>query len=409
MRLLFISTTFPDAASPSRGTYNAALVRALSRQHEVSVISPRSFPEVYSLKGKKKFEVPVEMEAHGVSVQYPTYWYTPRLFQNAYGDQMWWSVKAVVRKTLASFQPDAVLSYWAHPDGDVCRRAAAIANVPSAVIVGGSDVLILPHLPGRGTRVREVLNSSDAVITVSEGLRRKTIELGVPESKVHTIYQGVDEHLFDHHLTRLDARKRLNLGSDVAHLLWVGRVVEIKALPVLFDAVALLKEQGLRFQLHLLGDGPQRTPLQQLAQRRQLDDVIRFHGAVGHDQIGNWYRAADLTVLTSDSEGLPNVLRESLACGTPFVSTDVGSVREIAFPEATCFVPPRNPAAFAAAVQSMLTEEAKLAAAAYQPSTWQGSAQETVSLFRSLQRHDCNQASTRTVLPGLVDVKLGQR
>ncbi|WP_437192408.1 glycosyltransferase [Planctomicrobium sp. SH527] len=409
MRLLFISTTFPDSASPTRGTYNSALVRALSRQHEVSVISPRFFTEVYSRRGKKSFAVPEEMVSRGIPVQYPTYWYTPRVWQSAYGDQMWWSVKKVVQKTLKTFQPDAVLSYWAHPDGDVARRAAAIANVPSAVIVGGSDVLILPHLPGRGVRVREVLNASDAVITVSNGLRKKTVELGVPESKVHTIYQGVDEHLFDHQLTRRDARKRLNLDDKLAHLLWVGRVVEIKALPVLFDAVALLKERGLRFQLHLLGSGPLKAPLQQLAQSRQLDDVIRFHGAVGHDQIGNWYRAADLTVLTSDSEGLPNVLRESLACGTPFVSTDIGSVREIAFPEATCFVPPRNPGAFADAVQSMLAEEAKLAAAAYQPSTWEDSAQETVSLFRSLLRTDRKQPLADTVGPRLVNAGRDQR
>src|SRR5690606_29313985 len=98
------------------------------------------------------------MKECGLTVDYPTYWYTPRFLQHRYGEQMWWSVQKAVRNAIVDFQPDAVLSYWAHPDGEVGLRAAQLAGIPCAVIVGGTDVLILPHLRKRGPAVHRVLS-----------------------------------------------------------------------------------------------------------------------------------------------------------------------------------------------------------------------------------------------------------
>ncbi len=387
MNILFLSTTFPDADSPARGTYNSALVRGLRRDHEVTVISPRFFTEVYSRNGRKhSFVPPADLAELGVQIEYPTYWYTPRFFQFAYGGQMWWSVRKCVQDVLQKFKPDAVLSYWAHPDGDVGQRIAASLQIPSAVIVGGTDVLVLPHLRGRGPSVRRVLNASSAVFTVSDGLNLAVQKLGIPAEQVVTIYQGVDDHHFDQSRTRRASRQRLGLSEETSHLLWVGRMVEIKALPVLMEAAAKLRERGRPFQLHLLGNGPQQEPMRQLAARLGLGECVHFHGAVGHDAIVDWYRAADLTVLCSDSEGLPNVLRESLACGTPFVSSDVGSVREILYGDASRLVPRRDPLALADAIESMLTPEARQAAAAYVPRSWQETAWETARLLDALRR-----------------------
>ncbi len=400
MRILFFSTTFPDSSSPTRGTYNAALVRALHAQnHQVSVISPRFFNEVYSFGSikKKQFTRTINIARLGIQVQYPTYWYTPRILQTWYGEQMWWSVRKCVEKTVEAFRPDAVLSYWAHPDGEGGLRAAKLAEVPSAVIVGGSDVLVLPHHAGRGHKVREVLKNSGAVITVSEGLRKKVCELNIPELNVVTIYQGVEEKLFECNQTRQSARVKLGLSQSQTHLLWVGRMVEVKALPVLLDAAALLRNRGFSFQLHLLGDGPQRQQMEQLASQLGLESHVKFHGPIAHDSTPDWYRAADLTVLCSDSEGLPNVLRESLACGTPFVSTDVGSIQEIAIPEATRLVPPQNPAALAVGIQEMITPNAQMAASNYLPTTWSNTARKTARLLLSLRGHRVEESTTEVM------------
>ncbi|WP_437224695.1 glycosyltransferase [Planctomicrobium sp. SH661] len=386
MRILFLSTTFPDAGALTRGTYNSALCLALQKRHQVHAISPRFFTEVYRpFSRKKTYQAPPCMTQAGITVDYPTYWYTPRFLQSYYGEQMWWSVQKTVAQAIHKFRPDAVLSYWAHPDGAVGLRAAELAGIPSAVIVGGTDVLILPKLPRRGERVRDVLTHSDAVISVSEGLRQAACQLRVPAERVHTIYQGIDESIFNTTRSRETARKSLDLSDDFVHLVWVGRLVGIKAIPVLLEAATHLRNHGLKFKLHLLGDGPLSSSLQQQSSRLGLDSYVHFHGAVGHDRIPDWYRAADLTVLSSDSEGLPNVLRESLACGTPFVSTDVGSLSEISRPEFSRLVPRRDPAAFANAVMAMVSPEAKAAAASYQARTWNDCAYDVGQLLETLR------------------------
>jgi glycosyltransferase involved in cell wall biosynthesis len=386
MRILFLSTTFPDAASPARGTYNAALCQALARDHAVRVIAPRTFTEAYRLSGlQRQFRTPHELAQAGVDAAYPTYWYTPKVLQHRYGAQMWRSVQRCVRRAIQDFRPDAVLSYWAHPDGEAGLRAAELAGVPSAVIVGGTDVLILPHLARRGEPVKHVLNHSSAVVCVSEGLRRAGIELGVSPARMHTIYQGIDASRFHPGAGRAAARRKLNLTEGVAHFVWVGRMVPIKALEVLLDAAALLRKRGVPFQLHLLGDGPAKAAAQRHAASQELESQVTFHGAAGHDVIPDWYRAADVTVLSSDSEGLPNVLRESLACGTPFVSTDVGSVREIARPDYAALAPPRQSAAFADAIQAMLHPDCRDAAAAYQARTWRDCARDVARLLETLR------------------------
>lgn len=390
MRILFISTTFPDATAPARGTYNSALCAALARNHEVHAIAPRSFLEAvpFRIKGRK-YQLPTELKNVGISASFPTFWHTPRIMQEKSGDQMWWSVRKNVERAIENFQPDAVLSYWAHPEGEVGLLAARLAGVPSAVIVGGSDVLILPNLPKRGERVRDVLLQSDTVITVSDGLRTSVIDLGVNPDSVQTIYQGIDPTVFHQKESRSQAQQKLELNSGVKHFVWVGRIVPVKALDVLIDAADNLRNQNLSFELHLIGDGPERSRLEQRVSELDLSRHVLFEGTIGHDQIADWYRAADLTVMSSDSEGLPNVLRESLACGTPFVSTDVGSISEIADSSYCELAPPQDANSLAEAIRETLSESFVHGAKQYQARIWADTAKETVELFERFSGQQC--------------------
>ncbi|MDH5564483.1 MAG: glycosyltransferase, partial [Nitrospirota bacterium] len=76
-------------------------------------------------------------------------------------------------------------------------------------------------------------------------------------------------------------------------------------------------------------DGPERERLERLVQSLSLDQRVRFFGAVPHEQLVWFYNAADLCCLLSEREGWPNVIVESLACGTPVLATSVGGIPEI--------------------------------------------------------------------------------
>jgi glycosyltransferase involved in cell wall biosynthesis len=176
------------------------------------------------------------------------------------------------------------------------------------------------------------------------------VGLGVPAGKIHVVARGVDTSRFAPG-DQCAARRRLNIPCDVTAIVWVGRMVPVKGLDVLVEACDRLRAGEPRFHVYLVGDGYLRESLQADVAARGMADCVTFVGNVAHADLGDWYRAADFTVLPSRSEGIPNVLRESLACGTPFVASRVGGISEIAEEGSCTLVPPGDAAALAEALR----------------------------------------------------------
>jgi teichuronic acid biosynthesis glycosyltransferase TuaC len=296
---------------------------------------------------------------------------------------LWQSIRVTAQKLAVDFRPDVVVSYWAYPDADGALHAAQHFGVPSVVIVGGSDVRLLPRDPQYAASVKRVLTTSSMVTTVSDGLRQDSIDLGVSPDRVTTIRQGVDlTRFFPGDKAR--ARQSLKLADAADILVWVGRMVAVKNLDLLVAAAAQVAKDRPQLELHLIGDGESRALLQARVNSEGLAKVVRFHGAVGHDKLPEWYRAADMCVLSSHSEGLPNVLRESLACGTPFVATDVGDIREIASADVSRLVHAGDVDAFAHGIVAVLDGRYRQAASMYVARTWTACAADYGSLFDTL-------------------------
>lgn len=318
-----------------------------------------------------------------IEVYYPRYYYPPKILRECYGWFYWRSVRSTIRRLMAAEPPDAILGYWVHPDGETAVRAAQAAGIPSAVIVGGSDVLLITRHPGRRRRVVDVLQSTNAVITVNWNLKEEIIGFGIDPGRVHVWQQGVDTGLFSPG-DRTEARRRLGIPTKVRVLLWVGRMVPVKGLDVLIEACAILRERGVSFHLYLVGDGPLRPSLVSECRARGLSDVVTCAGARPHDQLPDWYRAADLTVLPSRSEGLPNVLRESLACGIPFVASRVGGIPEIAEEGSSLLVAPGDPTALAEAIARTLAEWGPSSRPRSRSTGWAESAEALLRIIRPL-------------------------
>jgi glycosyltransferase involved in cell wall biosynthesis len=353
MRLLFIANDFPNPYKPHKGVFNLNLVRALAKQHHVSVVSP--VPWVDDLQAIRNGAAEAghfqRDDLDGIDVRYPRYYYPPGVLRNQYGWFYWQSVHGTVARMMKEHRPDAVVGYWAHPDGEAAVRAARLGSVPSAVMVGGSDVLVLTRDPGRRRQVVKVLQATDAVVCVSDDLRTNTLALGIPAHKVHVWDQGIDTRLF-YPGERAAARRRLGLPEQGPTALWVGRMVPVKGLEVLIEATAILHHRGVPLRVCLVGEGPERERLEAYVAALGLSQSVKFVGAVAQGQLPDWYRAADFTVLPSRSEGIPNVLRESRACGTPFVASKVGGIAEIADELTDRLVPPGDAAALASAIAS---------------------------------------------------------
>lgn len=378
MRVLFYSSIFPRSWNVTLGIYCLHVCRALlDLGHDVRVVSPKGWME------PRRDARPVE-GVDGLTIEYPTYFYPPRILQSEYDRFMALSSRLAMRRAMREFRPEAVLSYWAHPDGAVAARFARAAKIPSGVIVGGSDVLVLARHPGRRQRsVMRALRANDAIITVGRDLARAVEALGIAPHKVHVVYQGVDMNLFAPG-PRSEARKRLGIDVPGKMLVAVGSLLPVKGIDVLLDAMSTLSKKHHDLRLYLVGDGKSRSDLEAQTKRLGLGAVVHFTGKVDQRDLPDWYRAADLTVLASRSEGVPNVLRESLACGTPFVATKVGGVAEIAEGTQCRLVPPEDVAALADAIDRSLAEADRERVVPAGLLTWKASTQQIVDLFHAL-------------------------
>lgn len=349
VRVLFYSSIFPRPWNMTRGIYCLHACRALVELgHEVRVIAPRGWRE---RTGPAKSQP----ELSGLKVEYPLYLYPPGILQGEYDRFMWLSSRLATRRAMAELGPDCILSYWAHPDGAVAARFARAAGIPSAVIVGGSDVLVLARNARRRHSVVRALQANDAVITVGRQLADAVEALGIPAGKVHVVYQGVDDALFSPG-SSMEARRRLGIPERGKVLVSIGSLIPVKGIDVLLEAMARLVVREPDVRLYLVGDGTGRRDLEKLTTKLGLERTVRFVGRVDQAGLPDWYRAADLSVLASRSEGVPNVLRESLACGIPFVATRVGGVSEIAAGTDCRLVPADDPGALADAIAASLAE-----------------------------------------------------
>ena len=349
MRIVLLTNDFPSPWLPTKGTFNWELARALGRENDVQVVAPIPWTDELRVRHEIADSVVRDRveERDGVTIYYPRYYYPPKVGRLWYDRLLWQSVRSTLQNKLASFQPEAVIGYWTHPDGAVAVKYARTIGAAAFVMVGGSDVLVQAR-ESRGRRrvIAATLQAADGVFTVSDDLRQRVIELGIPADRVHLAYRGVDRAQFTPG-DRFAARERLGITHGLPLFLSVGRLVPVKGLDVLLKAAHQLKDRGETFELALVGDGAERASLEQATIDFGLQNNVRFIGSVPHADLADWYRAADWTVLSSRSEGVPNVLLESHACGTPFVATRVGGVGEIALDGIDRLASSENPHEFA--------------------------------------------------------------
>jgi glycosyltransferase involved in cell wall biosynthesis len=171
-------------------------------------------------------------------------------------------------------------------------------------------------------QIRWAAERAAAIVTVSDALKNKVESLGVSPDKVVTLRNGVDLDLFQP-LERGVIRARLDFAGPV--WLAVGHLIELKGVHITLAALARTTDATLL----IAGEGPEEGHLRQLTKRLDISSRVRFLGAVPHGELCGYYNVADATVLASSYEGMPNVVLESLACGTPVIAAPFAGVTEL--------------------------------------------------------------------------------
>ncbi len=331
MRILALTNLYPNPYQPLRATFNRQEFRALATYHSVAVIAPISWTEELALRWRSGAKLPANRRTRldGLTIDHPRYLFTPKALRSWYGHFYRFSVKSSFERALVEFRPDLVYAHWAYPDGWAAVELGHAAGLPVVVKVHGSDILVLASHRGRRQRTIEVLERADGIVSVSQDLARHMVKLGASAGKIHVVSSGIDREIFRPG-PAAQARQRLGLPHDIPIFLFVGNLLPVKGLDVLVEACSLLKRDGVKSLCLLIGQGPMRQGLERRIAALQLQDEVRLLGSRPNEELPEWYRAATLFVLPSRSEGLPTVLREAAACGTPFVASRVGGIPEIA-------------------------------------------------------------------------------
>lgn len=333
MRVLALTNLYPNPLQPQRAPFNRHQFRLLNDLAPVRVIAPISWTDEWRLKNR----CPRRTTLDGLTVDHPRYWFPPKILRSRYGQWYRWSVQKAFRRAVKEFQPSIVFSPWAYPDGWAAVKLAREHNLKVVVQVHGSDVKLLDEFPAKKARTIETVTKADGVIAVSRDLAHDLENFGTKNVKV--IYDGVDPTLFHKHAATARAAEKC--------VLFVGNLVPVKSVVTLLEAM-----RTIQAKLTIIGDGPLRASLEYEA--RVLGLNASFLGSIPHEELPSHYQAADLFVLPSRSEGVPNVLLEASACGTPWVASNVGGIPEIAHFGASRLVEPDNVAALATAIREML-------------------------------------------------------
>ena len=181
---------------------------------------------------------------------------------------------------------------------------------------------------------------SQAVVALSDRQRRELIEFGIaPPERIRVVPLGLPLERFapvrgDE--ARRAARSHLGISQDAVVVVAMGRLVPIKRLDRLIDAMALMAPVIPEVRLYFVGSGSEHDALEARAAAAGQADRITFRGWSSDSP--SWYAAADVVALTSDREGTPLALIEAAASGRPVVATDVGGVSDVVVDGVTGFV-----------------------------------------------------------------------
>lgn len=313
LKVLVLTHFFPSAAAPGSGSFVKEQCDALAQHCDITVVTGRrdltSRTEETAPNGVRVISVPLVAprtlpSAARVAATIPSYTHT-------------------VISELESISPrvDLIHAHFALPDGVTAVRTGSKTGVPVVVTLHGSDFNRQMHRPLVGGFVAHKIARAAGIIGVSRQIAEGYAAL-VPHAaeRVQFIPNGYDSELICYKPKPADGP-----------FLFIGALKSVKQPLVLIEAFARIASHTPR-DLVIIGEGPLRAEVEHAITAHGLADRVRLLGRVDHDLLPPHLRQAVALVLPSRSEGMPLVVIESLASGTPVVASAVGAIPDLVSP-----------------------------------------------------------------------------
>lgn len=385
LRVLTLSTLFPDAARPNFGVFveRQTLGLAAHPDVEVRVIAPRGLPPFpidrhrhYSgLRGLSDRET-----WKGLDILRPRFVALPMTQGRWHAAALARAVTPHLDAMRADFPFNVIDAEFFFPDGPAAIALGKRYGVPVSIKARGADIHHWGRASATAAQVARAGYEADGVLAVADALKADMVALGMPAGRIRVHHTGVDLAAFQPGAGRAAGE------SLVAS---IGALIARKGHDLTIRAVASLP--GV--QLRIAGEGPERARLERLIAELGVGDRVELLGSIPHAELPALLAAADVLALPSSSEGLANAWVEALASGTPVVTCDVGGARDVIDRPAAGRIVAREPAAIAAAIADLLADPPERLAvrAAAKRFTWEAN---TTALVDHLSRLVQSQASS---------------
>jgi glycosyltransferase involved in cell wall biosynthesis len=214
--------------------------------------------------------------------------------------------------------------YLAFLTGKLTRRKVGVSLIAGPMelyVLGGSPVekyaytKPLPKLPLHGKIIQKIVKSFDIITTTGSFTKFFLVNHDIKEHKIFVLPHVVDKRF-----------KSMNIQKEY-DIVYIGRLAQVKHVETLIKAVSVVKEDNPHIRAAILGEGPEKDKLERLSKRLDLVNNIDFVGY--QSDAWNWYTKAKISVLTSEREGFPYSVIESLSCGVPVITSNCGDVCDV--------------------------------------------------------------------------------
>jgi len=383
LRVLIVAEYYPRAGNPVLGLWaheQALATRAAGAELRVLALH-RPIPPLAALRARdlkaalSPIRQPASAELDGIAVRYVRYLSPPR----SWSYQSWgaWAaprLAAGLRRVRADFPYELIHAHYAVPAGDAVRRAAP--GVPLVVSVHGHDV---QGVAAGGANVRRTFEHAKLVLANSAGTAQRSLDLGAREALV--VHLGADLPAAP------SPRPRQPTLVTVAHLAARKRHADV------ISALALLRGRhpGLRYVI--VGEGPERERLRELAHSLLVEDMVQLRGQLPHEQALAVLGESTLFVLPSIDEAFGVAYIEAMAAGVPAIGCrgEDGPEEIARAGGGITLVPPGDVPALAARIDVLLRDPARLDEMGRRARdtverefTWERCGRETMAAYRQV-------------------------
>lgn len=356
MRILTFSSLYPNIEMPHRGVFVENRLRHLIKDTDIEsrVVAPVPwFPlsKMFNEEYKRFSQVPEFEERHTIPVFHPRYFHLPKVGMMLQPFLMALAAYPVVKKIIRNgYDFELIDAHYFYPDGVAAVLLGKWLGKPVVITARGTDLNLIPQYFVPKLLIKYAAMKANALITVCQALKDVLVEMQVPDNKIMVLRNGVDLQVFRPPEDREGLRSKMDFNGTT--ILSVGYLIERKGHDLIIRALKYLP--GVK--LLIAGDGEERDNLRALVKSEGVEDRVSFLGNIPHENLKDYYGAADILVLASSREGWANVLLESMACGTPVVATNIwGTPEVVSCPEAGVLVA-RETKSIADGVKTLLAD-----------------------------------------------------